>query len=258
MTRWDSDDPHLDMRARAAAAELEAVQGGAVRLLEMARVKSDAGDVLDALTGYRAAILREPGNAAAHAGAAIEAFEYSLLAPHAEARRLRISIARDHASRAIALDPASARAHSALARVLPEWSRVSRGAGRRAAIQAILEAYAHARHAIALDPGDADAHEFVAARAVEWWSVGSFMRAASRVLLGARELDATPLPEALAHARTAVALDPRCLRHRYTLARAFRAVGNPAGAQEHLDVIIESRPLRPSEVAVQRAVAARR
>lgn len=246
------------MRARAALAELDAGQDGAARLIELARMQSDAGDVLDALTSYRAATLREPGNAVAHAGASIEALEYSLLAPNFDAQWLRIGIALDHASRAIALDPSYARAHSALARVLPERSRVSRGSRKGAAMQAILEAYAHARHAVALDPDDADAHEFVAGRAIEWWAVGRIARVAARMMLGARDLDATPLPEALAHAQAAVALEPRCLRHRFTLARALRAVGDVDGAREHVEVIREARPLRPSEVAVQRAVTARR
>jgi hypothetical protein len=77
------------------------------------------------------------------------------------------------------------------------------------------------------------------------------------MLLGAGDLDATPLPHALAHANAAVRLDPRCLRHRLTLARALRAVGNDAAARRELELIRDSHPVRPSEVAVQRAVTAR-
>lgn len=253
---WEPDDTDRDMRTRTASAEADAVQGSTARLLELARLQSDAGDVLQALLSCRAAVARDPGNAAAHAAAAIEALECSLLAPTFRAQRARIQLAHAHAAQAVALDPASARAHSALARVLPERSRVSRGSGKGAAMEAILQALGHARRALALDPDDADAHDFIAARTVEWRSVGPISRVAARMLLGARELDATPLIHAMAHARTAVSLAPRCLRYRYTLARAFRAIGTPEGAREHLDVIRDAAPVRPSEVAVQRAVVA--
>lgn len=253
---WEPEDARRDLRPHAAATPVTAVQGSAMRLLELARTQAESGEVLQALTSYRAAIQREPDNVTAHAGAAIEALECSLLAPTFHAQSLRIGLAHEHARRAVALDPASARAHSALARVLPEHSRVWRGNGRGAAIQAIVEACGHARRAIALDPNDADAHDFVAARAVEWGSVGRMARTAARMMLGARELDATPLVHALAHARAAVSLEPRCLRYRYTLACTYRAIDQPAGAREHLALIREAHPVRPTEIAVQRAVAA--
>ena len=257
MTRWESEDDHIDMRARAAVAELDAMQGSTRHLLELAHMQAESGDVLEALTSYRAATLREPQSVAAHVGAALEALEYSLLAPTPDARRLRIGIALDHASSAMALDPAASRAHSALARVLAERSRIARGGTRGAAMHTILESYAHARRAIDLDAGNADAHDFVAARAVDWWGVGRIARAAARVLLGAGDLDATPLAHAVAHANTAVSLDPRCLRYRLTRARALRLVGNLPGAQREVDLIRATHPVRPSEVAAQRTVAVR-
>ena len=253
---WEREHADRDMHARTAAAEVDAGQGGAARLLELARLHAGAGEVLQALTSYRAAIAREPANASAHAGAAIEALECSLLAPTFDAQWLRIGLAYEHVRRAVALDAESARAHSALARVLPEQSRVSRGNGKGAAIQAIVEACGHARRALALDPVHADAHDFVAARAIEWGSVGRIARTAARMLLGAGALDATPPAHALAHARTAVALAPGCLRYRYTLACALHAFGDPADAREHLDLIRDAAPVRPTEIAVQRAVAA--
>lgn len=254
MHREPGDAPGDD-RTHVAATESAAGQGTVARLLELARMQADDGDVLQSLTSYRAAIRHEPTNADAHAGAALEALECSILAPTFQAQSLRIGMAHEHASRAVELDPASARAHSALARVLPERSRVARGDGRGAALPVILEASAHARRALALDPRDADAHDFIAARAVEWRSVGRVMRSAARVLLGARELDATPLVEALAHACTAVAIAPGCLRYRATLVRALRVTGTPEAAREHLDAIRGAHAVRPSEVAVQRAVA---
>lgn len=252
---WEPDDTGRDMRTHTAAAEADAVHGSAARLLELARMQAEAGDALQALLSCRAAVARQPADAGAHAAAAIEALECSLLAPTFRAQQARIELAYAHAVRAVALDPSSARAHSALARVLPERSRVSRGTGKGAAMEAILESLAHARRAIALDPDVADAHDVVAARTVEWRSVGRVARVAARMLLGARELDATPMIHALSHAQTAVSLEPRCLRYRYTLARAFHAIGTPASAREHLEVIRDACPVRPSEVAVQRAVA---
>lgn len=255
MVRRDAEDIQIETLMRAAADGIGGEHVGAARLLELGRAQAEAGDVLAALTSYRAAAVRDPQSIIALAATAIEALEYSLEPATPAVRKLRLDIALEHASRAIALDPRAARAHSALARVLPERSRAERGGGRGAAMQAILEGFAHARLAVDIDPSDTDALEFVAARVLEWRAVGRVARMAARALLGAGELDATSLEQAARIARRAVSLRPECLRYRLTLARALQATGDERGAREQLDFIMDACPARPSEFAAQQAAA---
>ena len=263
MARRDAEEAQLETLTRAAAESVgELLDGdgraGTARLLDLARAQSAAGDALGALTSYRAVAMRDPRSVVAHAGAAREALEYAMEPASPESRQLRIDIALEYASRAIAIDPQSALAHSALARVLPERSRADRGGRRGAAMQAILEGFAHARRAIELDPDDADALDFVAARVAEWRHVGGMARMAARALLGAGELDATTVPQAAEFARRAVALDPECLRYRLTLSRLLALLGDDRGAQEQFQIIRDAAPARPSEIVVQESVRAMR
>jgi len=253
LTRRDQEEAKLDAFTRIAAAEFAAEGTSIDRLLEQARIRSCTGDVLGALTGYRAAVLRDPTSVVARVGMALELLEYSLVAPTSELRLLRLDSAFEQATSALAIDPRAARAHSALARIVAERSRAGRREGRGAAMQAIAEALAHARRAVDLDPNDADALEFIAARAIEWQRVGRVARAVARLLPGASEVDALSPREILPYASRAVSLQRESLLHRLTLARAQRLAGDRGAARAQLDVILRAEPVRPSDVAAQQA-----
>ncbi len=189
-----------------------------------------------ALAHYERALAAEPDNFEALWKASRSALDLaSGPVPSSDRRAQLFQAGERYARRALAVNPASAEGHFALARAL---GRSSQSLGTRAKIRAATEIRNSALECIRLDPRYSGCHHVLGVWNAEVMRLSAFERMVARRFLGGRVLSAASWTDAQRYLERAVALAPERIVHHLELGDVYRDRGNTAAARRAYETVL--------------------
>lgn len=198
-----------------------------------------AGDAVDALAHYEAALATDSAHYEALWKASREAMDVGEYAEGAAQREALFAKAEGYARRAVRANPDHAEGHFALARAL---GRAALSAGARERVRYAVDVRTHALAALEADPDHTGALHVMGVWNAEVMRLSSLQRFLARNLLGARVFERASWSEAARYLERAVQLNPRRIVHRLDLARVYADMGNRERAREELEWVRDAAP----------------